>query len=154
MESFPHYYEVAASSQVDGSVVLSADGLPTLQSAPPRQFDGPGDQWSPETLLIAAAADCFVLTFRAIAGASKLAWTALHCVGQGRLDRIDGATRFTELVLHAHLTVPPTTDAAKARRLLEKAEKACLITNSLAFTPVLTSDVETERGEAPAASAP
>jgi organic hydroperoxide reductase OsmC/OhrA len=31
------------------------------------QLGGPGGQWSPETLLVAAAAECFILTFRAVA---------------------------------------------------------------------------------------
>jgi hypothetical protein len=33
----------------------------------PREFDGRGNQWSPESLLAAALADCFVLSFRAVA---------------------------------------------------------------------------------------
>jgi organic hydroperoxide reductase OsmC/OhrA len=147
MESYPHHYSVDASARTDGNVVLSAAGIPALQTAPPAQFDGPGDLWSPETLFVAAVADCFVLTFRAIARASKLSWTALRCDAEGRLDRADGTTRFTQLTLDAHLTVPPTTDTEKARRLLEKAEKACLITNSLALTPLLTCDVETVHDE-------
>jgi organic hydroperoxide reductase OsmC/OhrA len=58
-----------------------------------------GGQWSPETLLVAAAVDCFVLTFRAIAAASKLPWERLSCNGEGTLDRVDGVTRFTALAL-------------------------------------------------------
>ncbi|MEO8601359.1 MAG: OsmC family protein [bacterium] len=143
MESYPHFYSVDASALATGNVVISADDVPSLQTAPPVQFGGPGDLWSPETLLVAAAADCFVLTFRAMASASNLSWTALHCDAKGRLERIDGTARFTQLALHAHLTVPPATDIEKARRLLEKAEKGCLITNSLALTSVLTCDIET-----------
>lgn len=154
MEPYPHYYAVDASARANGNVVVSAAGIPPLQTAPPAQFDGPGDLWSPETLFVAAAADCFVLTFRAIARASNLSWTALRCGAGGRLDRTDGTTRFTQLTLHAHLTVPPATDAEKARRLLEKAEKACLITNSLALTPLLTCNVEIVHDEGLAASAP
>jgi hypothetical protein len=47
----------------------------------------------------------------------------------------------------------PATDSEKARRLLEKAEKACLITNSLALTPGLTCDVEIEHDKGLAAGA-
>ena len=35
-------------------------------------FDGPGDAWSPEQLLLAAVEACFLLTFRAVAQASRL----------------------------------------------------------------------------------
>jgi peroxiredoxin-like protein len=142
MEAYPHHYAVNASGQPTGDVALSATGLPPLQTAPPPQFDGPGDRWSPETLLVGAVADCFTLTFRAVARASNLSWTALRCAAEGQLDRVEGVTRFTQIALRAQLTVPPGTDAEKARRLLEKAEKACLITNSLAFTPTLSCEIE------------
>jgi organic hydroperoxide reductase OsmC/OhrA len=154
MEPYPHHYAVDVSSQAAGTAVVSIAGVPPLHTAPPVQFGGRGDRWSPETLLVAAAADCFVLTFHAVAQASKLAWTALRCTAQGRVERVDGTTRFTQLALHAHLTVPPATDTARAQRLLEKAEKACLITNSLALTPSLACTVDAVSGEAPAAKTP
>jgi peroxiredoxin-like protein len=142
MQAFPHEYEVSAAAEISGSVALSGPGLPTLETGPPAQFGGSGDQWSPETLLVGAAADCLMLTFRAVAEASKLVWTRMRCTAKGKLDRVGQTTRFTELSLHAVLTVPATTDAQKARRLVEKAEKACLITNSLALTPSLAVEVE------------
>jgi uncharacterized OsmC-like protein len=40
------------------------------------------------------------------------------------------------------LTLPAGGDAAKATRLLEKAEKTCLVTNSLALQATLTCDVD------------
>jgi len=141
-EAYPHHYVVDATARATGDVSLSAAGLPPLQTAPPPQFDGPGDRWSPETLFVAAVADCFILTFRAIARASNLSWTALRCATEGQLERVEGVTRFTQMALRARLTVPPGTDADRARRLLEKAEKTCLITNSLAFTPTLSCEIE------------
>ena len=142
MKPFPHRYRVEAAGQAEGSVTIGGPGLPSMRTAAPLEFDGPGDQWSPETLLVAAAVDCFILTFRAIARASKLGWDALSCNGEGVLDRGDGKTRFTSLALAAHLTLPDGADAQKAKHLLEKAEAACLITNSLALQPTFTCDVE------------
>jgi organic hydroperoxide reductase OsmC/OhrA len=142
MHPFPHQYRVDAVSEAEGSVTISAAGLPPIASAPPAQFDGPGDQWSPETLFVAAAVDCFVLTFKAIARASKLPWSRLSCSGDGVLERVDGTTRFTGLALYAQLTVPAEADPGKAKRLLEKAERACLITNSLTLQPTLTCSVK------------
>jgi organic hydroperoxide reductase OsmC/OhrA len=142
MQAYPHHYAVDASAQATGDVTLSATGLPPLQTAPPPQFDGPGDRWSPENLFVAAVADCLVLTFRAVARASNLPWTVLRCTAEGQLERVEGVTHFTQMALLARLTVPPGTDTDKARRLLEKAEKGCLITNSLALTPTLTCEIE------------
>ena len=141
MEPYPHLYSVTASGQPAEDVELSASGLPRLQSAPPAEFGGPGDRWSPETLLVAALVDCFVLTFRAVARASQLAWTRIECRGEGVLERADAVTRFTGMTLHARLTVPREVDCSPAERLLVKAETSCLVTNSLDLEPTLTAEV-------------
>jgi organic hydroperoxide reductase OsmC/OhrA len=141
MDAYPHHYKVQAAAKNEGSVALASERLPNLSSAPPLQFGGPGDQWSPETLLVAAAVDCLLLTFRAIARASKLPWLSLDCDAEGVLDRVEGVTRFTEIRLNARLVLPAGGDAERAQRLLEKAEKTCLITCSLKAEPKLTTDV-------------
>ena len=142
MEKFPHRYQVEALAETAGSVKIVSQGLPSLVTAPPVQFGGPGDQWSPETLLVAAVADCFILIFRAIAHASKFPWGNLSCRVEGTLDRVDGAARFTEFLIQASLQLPEGGDSNKGRRLLEKAEESCLITNSLIAESKLESQVE------------
>jgi organic hydroperoxide reductase OsmC/OhrA len=141
MDPLPHRYTATAIGSADGDVSLLADGLPTLRSASPAEFGGPGDRWSPETLIVAAVADCFVLTFRAVAQASSLAWTTMHCEVEGRLDRVDRVTRFTRLDVRARLYVPPEVDDERAQRVLQKAKQACLITNSLNAESHLESSV-------------
>jgi len=141
MQEFPHHYQVAARATAEGTVTLTGGDLPALDTAPPREFGGPGGHWSPEALLVGAVTDCFIFTFRAIARASKLDWTGLECSTDGKLERIDRVTRFTELTVTAHLTVPAGTDAGKAQQLLEKAEANCLISRSLNSTVHLQASV-------------
>ena len=131
MHPYPHLYLVRASAAPEGDVPIDADRLPTLQTAPPAEFDGPGDRWSPESLLCAAVADCFLLSFRAVARASKFEWQGLECSVEGKLDRVEGKSRFTHMHVKATLRVPAGTDQAKAVKLLEKAEQVCLVSNSL-----------------------
>jgi organic hydroperoxide reductase OsmC/OhrA len=131
MHPYPHQYTVHVNAEPAGDVPLNSAGLPALATAPPAEFDGPGDRWSPETLLCAAVADCFVLSFRAVARASKLEWTALDARVEGKLDRVDGRTFFTEFVVHATLRVPTGTDQDRANKLMAKAEHVCLVSNSL-----------------------
>lgn len=142
MHEFPHHYRVTASATTDNNVELGSPGLEAIQSAPPAEFGGPGDLWSPETLLAAAVADCFVLSFRAIARASKLEWHSLTCDVDAVLDRVDRVTKFTEIRERVVLEVPAGTDPDKARRLLDKAEHACLITNSLTAETTLEAEVK------------
>jgi len=144
MQDLPHHYQVSASAETAGNIVLKADDLPQLVSAPPAEFGGPGDQWSPEHLLVAAVADCFILTFRAIARASKLEWSGLASSATGVLDRVERVNRFTSFTVSATLTVPAGTDIDKAQRLLEKSESACLITNSLTAGCQLETDIVVE----------
>lgn len=141
MHPYPHVYTVNAAAQATGEVALRSAGLGDLPSMPPPEFDGPGGYWSPETLLAAAVADCFVLSFRSVARASKLDWTNLDAGVEAVLERVDGVTRFTRFTTRARLTVPAGTDAARARSLLEKAEKVCLITNSLGGESHLEAEV-------------
>lgn len=142
MHPLPHLYTVSATCGAEGDVVLDGERLPSLPSDAPAEFDGPGDRWSPETLLVAAVADCYVLTFRAVARAAKLPWLSLRCEVEGTLDRIERATRFTAFRVRARLQVPPGTPEEQARRLMEKAEQACLVTNSLKAPAHLEATVE------------
>jgi organic hydroperoxide reductase OsmC/OhrA len=131
MHPYPHTYTVQASSAPEGDVPVSSAGLPELTTAPPAEFDGPGDRWSPETLLCAAVADCFLLSFRGVARAQKMPWTSLKCEVQGTLDRVDGKSRFTRMLVKAALVVPEGTEQDKALKAMERAEHVCLISNSL-----------------------
>jgi peroxiredoxin-like protein len=131
MQSFPHRYQTRAAAVPAGDVRLDSPGLEGKLIAAPAEFDGPGNRWSPETLLSGAVASCFVLTFRAMARASKLEWNDLVCEVEAKLDRVDGVTRFTEVLVRAMLEVPPEVSAERAERLLAKSERGCLITSSL-----------------------
>ena len=131
MHEFPHHYKVSATARPKGEVTLASENLPSLPSAPPAEFGGPGNLWSPETFLVAAVSDCFMLTFRAIARASKMEWISLSSESVGKLERVDGKIQFTRFEILATLQVPAGTNESRAHRLLEKAEETCLITNSL-----------------------
>jgi organic hydroperoxide reductase OsmC/OhrA len=144
MQAFPHHYSAGASAGEVDVVLLTSPGLPSLASAPPAEFGGPGDRWSPETLLVAAVADCYVLTFRAVARLSGVSWRALRCEVTGTLDRIDRVTQFTGFTVRARLTVAEGTDEIQAARLLARAEEACLITNSLRGTSHFSSEIVVE----------
>ncbi len=131
MQSLPHLYSVTANANPESYVTLSTEGIAPIESAPPVQFGGPGDHWSPEDLLVAALADCFILTFKAVSRASKFDWQSLSCTVDGTLDRIEKATQFTAFTIKAELAVASDADQEKAQKLLEKSEHVCLITNSL-----------------------
>ncbi len=142
MQDFPHHYRVSARSNVEDNVRLTSPGLVALESAGPAEFGGPGDLWSPETLLAAAVADCFILSFRAIARASKFDWVSLECKVDAVLEKVEKVTQFTEFHETVVLEIPEGGDEKKAMRLLERAEHVCLITNSMKGTTHLDATVK------------
>ncbi len=115
MQALPHRYRVKGAGRITGDVELTADRLTMLASASPAEFGGPGDRWSPETLLVGAVADCFILTFRAIAKASGWSWISLDCDVTGTLDRVDRVMQFTHFDVTAHLVVPAGVDTVAAQ---------------------------------------
>ncbi len=130
-QALPHQYIATAVADNQSLVSLSAEGGETIQAAPPPAFGGPENQWSPEALLMSAVSSCFILSFRAIARASNFEWSKLECVSTGTLDKPERAICFTKVDSKATLVAPPGTDHEKARRLLERAEQSCFVSNSL-----------------------
>jgi organic hydroperoxide reductase OsmC/OhrA len=51
----------------------------------------PGNAWSPETSLVAAVADCFILTFRGVAQAAKFPWESLEWTSPNQQSQSDDA---------------------------------------------------------------
>jgi peroxiredoxin-like protein len=135
MKPLPHIYRVHLAEETGSYALLSDAGLPELRTAPPADFDGPGDAWSPEHLLLAAVESCFLFTFHAVAQASKLSFKALELSGEGIVERLEGVTRFSAIVLRPTLRIASANDRDRAMRLLEKSEGACLVSASLS-TPV------------------
>ena len=131
MKPLPHRYDVKITGGPSGHAILESAGVPDLRTAPPFDFDGPGDAWRPEQLLLAAAVSCYLLTFRAMARASKIEVASLAVAGEGVVDRTDGVVRFTDIVLRPRLTLPAGVDRAPVERALEKTRSGCLVSASL-----------------------
>jgi organic hydroperoxide reductase OsmC/OhrA len=142
MHPFPQHYSVAVSIRPGEVAKLRAAELTEIESAPPKEFDGPGNRWSPEGLFTAAIADCIVLNFQGIAAISRFAWASLEATTNAVLDRVEGKIRFTRIDTHIELGIPEGANPARARLLLEKAEATCPVSNSLNCEKHLTVDIE------------
>jgi organic hydroperoxide reductase OsmC/OhrA len=141
MKPYPHVYSVSANGSPVGTVPVASPGPPDLETAPPAEFDGPADTWWPETFLVASVASCFILTFRGVSRAASFGWLSLECRVDGVIERAAGVVQFSRFTTRAKLTVLAGADRAKAHALLERAEKACLVANSLRGERVLEAEV-------------
>lgn len=140
MQSFPHRYVASALAEPSTPITTSSPDLVDIEVDTPPEFGGPGGFWSPETLMMGAVANCFILTWRSIAAHNGVEWTDMKVDATGVLDRVDRVTRFTEVHLSVQVAVPRGTDPEKVDRLVHKTESACLITNSM--TSQVTTSVE------------
>ena len=149
MKPLPHQYDVELRGGPSGYAQVTTPGIPELRTAPPKSYDGPGDAWSPEHLLLASVQTCFLFTLRALARLSKLEFSRLELSATGTVDRRDGVTRFIEIVLRPRITVAYGTVRGRALRVLEKSEQACLVSASLS-TPITLQPEVIDAGPAAA----
>lgn len=117
----------------------SVNGKPDLTVATPPEFRGGVEGvWSPEDLLVAAAATCFTVTLVSVAERRGLPLRALGVHGAGSVtQRPDGRFGFTEIELDVVLATDPGREE-DARSAAEAAERSCLVAVSL-DTPVHVS---------------
>ena len=144
MQALPHHYTVTATGKAKGSLSICCDGLEDIQVSPPAQFGGPGDEWSPEDLLMSAVSSCFIFSFRAITAASKFDWVSIECEATGVLDKVERSFKFTDVTSVVKLVIAEGTSVEKAALLLQKAEDSCLINNSLSANCHLEFEIITE----------
>ncbi|MBI4525058.1 MAG: OsmC family protein [Deltaproteobacteria bacterium] len=131
-KELPYYYNVEVGWTGKRKSIVSGPNLPVLQVAAPPEFDGEEGSWTPEHLYVASVGVCFMTTFLAIAQVSRLAVVSLTVLAKGRLDRIAGVGfQVTEIVLTPRLVVSSSRDLERAAAILQKAEKNCLISNSV-----------------------
>ena len=127
-------YTFRASAHLVGKskAYVSADGVPlALQFSAPPEFNGERGKWTPEHLLIAATTSCLAATFRSMAEHSRFEFISLQVEAEGTLEKMDDGLRFTRIVLRPRLSVIRDEDRERAVKLLQKAERACLVARSL-----------------------
>ena len=121
---------------------LRAPVLPNMQVDAPPEFKGHEGVWTPEHLFVAAVNSCFMTTFLAIAENSKLEFVSFSANAKGKLEKLDGqGFIMTEVVLRPKLVINHARDVERAGRILEKAEKNCLISNSIKTETTLEPEV-------------
>jgi organic hydroperoxide reductase OsmC/OhrA len=136
MKPLPHRYEVQLSGGPNGYATVSTKGMPDLRSAPPLDFDGPGDAWSPEHLVLAAVETCFLFTLRAVAKASRVEFLALDLSSEGTVGP-PGRGHAVHRDRAAAAAHDRTGDGpgSRAGGSAQEREESCLVSASLA-TPV------------------
>ncbi len=121
---------------------LSSEGMEDIGIATPPEFPrGVPNIWSPEHLFVASANICLMTTFLAIAENSKLNFISYSSGGKGKVERVDGKFFITQIELTPKILVPNERDKERALRIIEKSEKACLISRSMKSEIILKPEI-------------
>ena len=126
----------------DGRGALAARGRPLLPVAVPREFGGPGDEWSPEELLVGATEACMMATFTALAKRRGLLLAGCHSSATGTLGRSPAGFAFTGVSIALRIAVRSEGDRAVAAAVAEQAHSACFIGSTLRCPVALDYTIE------------
>jgi organic hydroperoxide reductase OsmC/OhrA len=116
---------------------LTATGKPPVEVGTPPEFKGHEGIWSPEDLYVASVNVCILSTFLAYAGRAGIAFEKYESEAEGLLEFMDDQYVFTKIVVRPRIVLRPGEDQAKAEEILHKAERNCLISNSIRSEVVL-----------------
>ncbi len=137
-----HFYSTDVVWTGERHADLSAPAMPTLQVDAPPEFRGHEGVWTPEHLFVGAINSCFMTTFLTIAENSKLDFVHFDSKATGNLERHDAGLMMTLVTLRPKLTISNARDEERAFRILQKAERHCLIANSvktrIRLEPIIT----------------
>ncbi|XOV91273.1 MAG: OsmC family protein [Bacteroidota bacterium] len=144
----PHNYQVNVKWNQDRKGVMCSPELSQnpnscIEVATPPEFPkGIPGIWSPEHLFTASVSSCLMTTFLAVAENSKLEFVDFSCSAKGKLEQVDGKFLMTKVELEPIVVISDENDRARAEKVLEKSERACLITNSIKAEVTMTAEIK------------
>jgi organic hydroperoxide reductase OsmC/OhrA len=116
--------------------VISAAGKSELPSSADPTFHGDRDRWNPEELLLAALAECHMLSYLHVAVQHGLVVTAYEDAAVGTMEQVGQGGHFTSVTLRPVVTIADASQAELANSLHHEASELCFIAQSVNF-PVL-----------------
>jgi organic hydroperoxide reductase OsmC/OhrA len=111
-----------------------APDVPVLLGSADPFFHGDRSRWNPELLLLAALAQCHMLSYLSLCAVKGVTVTAYSDRAEATMRQTpDGGGHFTEAVLHPVVEVADEESARLAAELHEQAHRLCFIANSVNF---------------------
>ena len=108
-------------------------GLPVLKGSADPTFHGNRERYNPEQLLLAALAQCHMLSYLHFCTINGVVVTSYVDEATGTMATAGDSGQFTEAVVHPRITVGEESMVAAAIALHEEAHRACFIANSVNF---------------------
>lgn len=112
---------------------IEAGNLQSKVSIPP-EMDGPGVGTNPDEMLLGAAATCYVITLAAMIERTKLPLQEMSLDSEGIVDVTNGVITYKKIIHKPKVILQEDSSEAdhkKLEKLVEKAEKSCMISRAL-----------------------
>ena len=127
-------HEVTVSGAGDGEGAGDASPPQPIAGSSDSAFRGDPGRWNPEQLLIAALAQCHMLSYLHACAAAGIVVTGYTDEAHGTMtETTDGGGHFTEVVLRPRVTVTSPDMVEKAAGLHREAHEKCFIASSVNF---------------------
>ncbi len=114
-------------------VLLRAEGKPDLAGSADPTFRGDASRWNPEELLLAALAQCHLLSYLHSAVNHGVVVTSYDDSPVGTMDQVGQGGHFTEVVLRPRVVVADASMVEVAREIHGEASENCFIAASVNF---------------------
>jgi len=115
-------------------LVVRAEGKAhAIDASADRTFHGDAERWNPEEMLVAALAQCHMLSYLHTAVRAGVIVTAYTDDAEGTMTQEGMGGRFTEVVLRPVVTVAEASMADRAREAHAEAYENCFIASSVNF---------------------
>jgi organic hydroperoxide reductase OsmC/OhrA len=114
--------------------IVRAEGNPPIEGSSDRAFFGDPERWNPEELLVAALAQCHMLSYLHVAQKNGVVVTGYTDSATGTMATgADGGGHFTSVTLRPAVTVAEQGQVELAQSLHEEASRLCFIASSVNF---------------------
>jgi organic hydroperoxide reductase OsmC/OhrA len=120
----------------DRNLVIRAEGKADLLGSADPTFRGDATRWNPEELLVAALAQCHLLSYLHSAVSHGVVVVAYDDTPVGTMAQVGQGGRFTSVTLRPRVTVAEAGMVEVAERIHREASENCFIAASVNF-PVL-----------------
>lgn len=120
--------------EYDRSVTLEISGKPSILASADKPFRGDPARWNPEDLLLAALAECHLLSYLHACVGAGVVVVAYRDEATGRMvEDGRGGGAFAEVVLRPEVTVAESSMMDAAAAAHRQANEWCFIANSVNF---------------------
>ncbi|MHA1476189.1 MAG: OsmC family protein [Promethearchaeota archaeon] len=113
--------------------------FPNIRIQLPPDYGGLTDEnknnltYTPEDIYLTAVTGCFFTTFSVVSQNSDLQYERINISATGKIDVVDDVKMISEISQNIILTLPKGSEKSekKALKVLEIAEKRCVVANSI-----------------------